>query len=115
MNNAMKSMAIDDWYKDAILSNQKDIKSNEKAIDASIKSIDLNSAAINNNMNAIEQNQSEIESNTSDIEQNYSLIDDNKTNLAKQAKEYSASIREISNKPQLRGNNQGNNNSNAWA
>ena len=40
MNNAMKSMVIDDWYKDAILRNQKDIKSNEKAINTSLKSID---------------------------------------------------------------------------
>ena len=61
---AIDNMEIDDWYKDAILSNEKDIKLINRAIDASIQSIDKNSETINSNMDVIKQNKNEIENNT---------------------------------------------------
>ena len=51
--NAIDNMEIDDWYEDAILNNEKDIKLINRAIDASIQSIDKNSESINSNMDVI--------------------------------------------------------------
>ena len=51
--NAIDNMEIDEWYEDAILNNEKDIKLINRAIDASIQSIDKNSESINSNMDVI--------------------------------------------------------------
>ena len=62
--NAIDNMEIDDWYEDAILNNEKDIKLINRAIDASIQSIDKNSESIKSNMDEIKRNENEIENNT---------------------------------------------------